>query len=279
MNWFQRHLNLTWVFTWLIWIPLNYSDDAIPPIIGAIFLLVVSGWVIKQKGRSLWWILLTPFFSSLWLKNKKKKPEPLNDLYELEQKLEQIPDKEEEDEDEEVAEEKDSLIKNMSTEDLLAIKKKYPDNQSVQTLIDSILEKRGKATIDKIINIDKSGKKLRAKILVVDDDERYLEFVSNQLIAEGYKVDTSVDGIDALAKIKGNKYNILLTGIRMPMSGFELYKQVCKINPQLANKTIVVSGSVNDEDTRQFLADNKLPYMPKPFMIEQLINEVNRKLT
>ena len=71
MNWFQRHLNWTWVFAYLIWIPLNYSDDAIPPIIGAIFLLVVSGWVIKQKGRSLWWILLTIIFSPLWLKNKR----------------------------------------------------------------------------------------------------------------------------------------------------------------------------------------------------------------
>ncbi|MFC2022374.1 hypothetical protein ACFLTR_04115 [Chloroflexota bacterium] len=69
MNWFQRHLNWTWLFAYLIWIPLNYSDDAIPPIIGAIFLLVVSGWVIKQKGRSLWWILLTIIFSPLWLKN------------------------------------------------------------------------------------------------------------------------------------------------------------------------------------------------------------------
>ncbi|MFC1871293.1 hypothetical protein ACFLYF_02685 [Chloroflexota bacterium] len=70
LNWFQRHLNWTWVFTYLIWIPLNASDDAFPPIIGGIFLLLVSGWVIKQKGRSLWWILLTPFFSPLWLKNK-----------------------------------------------------------------------------------------------------------------------------------------------------------------------------------------------------------------
>ena len=70
MSWFQRHLNWTWVFAYLIWIPLNASRDVEPQIIGAIFLLVVSGWVIKQKGRSLWWVLLTPFFSPLWLKNK-----------------------------------------------------------------------------------------------------------------------------------------------------------------------------------------------------------------
>jgi hypothetical protein len=69
-SWFQRHLNWTWTFAYLTWIPMNLSYDIEPQIIGAILLLFVSGWVIKQKGRSLWWILLTPVFSPLWLKNE-----------------------------------------------------------------------------------------------------------------------------------------------------------------------------------------------------------------
>ena len=76
MNWFQRHLNWTWVLAYLLWFAINlYADDSFGiawwlSLAAAIFLLVVSGWVIKQKGRSLWWVLLTPFFSPLWLKNK-----------------------------------------------------------------------------------------------------------------------------------------------------------------------------------------------------------------
>ena len=70
MNWFQRHLNWTSVFAYLIWISLDFSDSVIAWILSGIFLLVVSGWVIKRKGRSLWWILLTPVFSPLWLRNK-----------------------------------------------------------------------------------------------------------------------------------------------------------------------------------------------------------------
>jgi len=70
-SWFRRHLNWTWVFAYLIWLPLNLSYDIAPQIIGAIPLLFVSGWVIRQKGRSLWWILLTPVFSPLWLKNER----------------------------------------------------------------------------------------------------------------------------------------------------------------------------------------------------------------
>jgi CheY-like chemotaxis protein len=136
-------------------------------------------------------------------------------------------------------------------------------------------------SLDKYVTIeDKSGKEPRVKILVVDDEEQYLEFVSNLLITEGYEVDTAVDGIDALAKIKGNRYSILLTGIRMPyMSGFEFYDHVQKIDPSLANKTIVISGSVYDEDTKEFLAENKLTYMAKPFDCEQLKKVVNSLFT
>lgn len=70
-NWFRRHLNWTWVLAYLIWIPLNAPENVAPQIVGAILLLLASGWVIRQKGRTLWWILLTPVFSPLWLKNKR----------------------------------------------------------------------------------------------------------------------------------------------------------------------------------------------------------------
>jgi DnaJ-class molecular chaperone len=70
-NWFQRHLHWTWFFAYLIWFFLNSSYILEIEIIGAIFLLLVSGWVIKRKGRSLWWIFLTPVFSPLWLKNMR----------------------------------------------------------------------------------------------------------------------------------------------------------------------------------------------------------------
>ncbi len=70
-SWFERHLHWTWFFAYLTWFFLNATYILEIEIIGLIILLFVSGWVIKQKERSLWWILLTPVFSPLWLKNMK----------------------------------------------------------------------------------------------------------------------------------------------------------------------------------------------------------------
>lgn len=118
--------------------------------------------------------------------------------------------------------------------------------------------------------------KARAKILVVDDEPSFLKLVSHLLIAEGHEVDTAVNGIDALDKIRGKEYHLLLTGIRMPgMTGFEFYERVRKIAPSLANKTIVISGSIDSADTKEFLTKYKLPYFAKPFIPKQLVSVVN----
>ncbi len=121
--------------------------------------------------------------------------------------------------------------------------------------------------------------KVRAKILVVDDDLSFLELVSDLLTADGYEVNTAANGMDALDKIRGEKYNLLLTGIMMPgMTGFELYESVRKIAPYLANKTIVISSSIDSADTKEFLTKYNLPYFSKPFIPKQLVRVVNEVL-
>ncbi|MCX5998001.1 MAG: zinc-ribbon domain-containing protein [Chloroflexi bacterium] len=91
-NWFQRHLNWTWVLAvffvplilfaligFIYWLtyqtwPVGLFDIVLRTlsVVLPILDLIVSGWVIKNKGRSLWWILLTGWLSPLWLGNKNR---------------------------------------------------------------------------------------------------------------------------------------------------------------------------------------------------------------
>jgi len=40
-------------------------------VIFSIGFIFVNGWIIWQKGRSLFWLLLMGWFSPLWLENKR----------------------------------------------------------------------------------------------------------------------------------------------------------------------------------------------------------------
>jgi hypothetical protein len=97
-SWFSRHLNWTWVlgvllfyvvqiFIGLIWgiskglSGHSYYQSELDDLSfwGWLFpflfiYLPVSGWVIKKKGRSLWFVLLSAFFFlPLWIANKSGK--------------------------------------------------------------------------------------------------------------------------------------------------------------------------------------------------------------
>ncbi len=74
IDWFQRHLNWTMVLGYLLANVVSFMLNRVPPLgtIAAIAIgLPVAAWVISQKGRSLWWLLLSGLFSPLWLTNKK----------------------------------------------------------------------------------------------------------------------------------------------------------------------------------------------------------------
>ncbi len=77
IHWFQRHLNLTWVMSLVVvmgslslWVVRSEGVGGLETTLLGIAQLVVSERVISEKGRSLWWLLLSPLFSPLWLSNK-----------------------------------------------------------------------------------------------------------------------------------------------------------------------------------------------------------------
>ena len=73
MNWFQRHLNLTFCLSWVcVNILANLAQlgvDVIWLIVAVVLYICVVLWVLKMKGRSLWWVLFS--ISALFLSNKK----------------------------------------------------------------------------------------------------------------------------------------------------------------------------------------------------------------
>lgn len=75
MNWFQKHLNWTWVFGVLLFQVLAFflaviGVSEVTRVVGIFVGFFLSGWVILQKGRNISWVLLSGVLSPLWLSNK-----------------------------------------------------------------------------------------------------------------------------------------------------------------------------------------------------------------
>lgn len=87
--------------------------------------------------------------------------------------------------------------------------------------------------------VDVSG--LRSKLLIVEDDPAVRACLEQAFTDLGYHVVTAQDGLSALAAIRDQVPDILLTDLTMPgISGFELLSVVSRRFPQI--RAIAMSG-------------------------------------
>ena len=67
----------------------------------------------------------------------------------------------------------------------------------------------------------------KSKILLVDDEEDILEFLSYNLKKEGFKIDTANNGISALKKLEKSKPDLIILDVMMPeMDGIEVCEKI-----------------------------------------------------
>jgi|SRR3989338_9110451 len=113
-------------------------------------------------------------------------------------------------------------------------------------------------------------------ILIVDDEKDIREGLKNLLDSEGYNVDTAIDGTDALEKIKGLKYQLIISDIMMPrMSGIELLGKIKEISPFI--EVIVITGYSTLERTLECIEKGAISYIEKPFKdLNDITDKVKR---
>ncbi|GEM54817.1 DNA-binding response regulator [Flavobacterium branchiophilum NBRC 15030 = ATCC 35035] len=126
-------------------------------------------------------------------------------------------------------------------------------------------------------------KKLKTKILIVDDDVDILEIISYNLNQEGYQVMTATNGVEAIAKAKSEKPHLILLDIMMPvMDGMEACEQIRKI-PELKD-ILIAFLTARNEDYSQVAgfergADDYITKPIKPKLLMSRIKGLLRRNT
>jgi excisionase family DNA binding protein len=118
------------------------------------------------------------------------------------------------------------------------------------------------------------------RILVVDDDPRFLETVAEVLQLEPrFCVETAQDGYEGLIKIGAFRPDLLVLDLRMPrLDGFEVCRKV-KGNPiTKGTKILAITGYVGGSVRARILRAGADGHLAKPFRLEQLQARVGRLL-
>lgn len=79
-------------------------------------------------------------------------------------------------------------------------------------------------------------------VLVVDDNRVIRELVTRQLTKLGVRSETALDGNDALAKLEGSSYDIVLMDVQMPeKDGIAATQQLRCLEEPLGKHTTVIA--------------------------------------
>lgn len=113
------------------------------------------------------------------------------------------------------------------------------------------------------------------QILVVDDDALMCKSLCGAIRRKGYEVDAANSGFEALEKLSSQKFQIVITDIKMPeMSGLELLNKIKERSPDTAVVMITAYGSI--DTAIEAMKQGAFDYVLKPFPTTKIIEIIEK---
>jgi len=117
------------------------------------------------------------------------------------------------------------------------------------------------------VGLEPSKEKIR--LLVAEDEKALRALLFEELQDPGREIRVAANGLEALALLKKEPFDLLITDIRMPgMGGIELLKESKKYQRGLL--AIVITGYATLETAIQAIREGAYDYIRKPFSLEEL---------
>ena len=116
-----------------------------------------------------------------------------------------------------------------------------------------------------------------ARILLAEDDEIMRITLGDRLVKNGWRVDEAEDGRKALQFIEKNKYQVVLSDIRMPgLDGARLLEEIKRLSTD--TDVILMTAYGGTEDAVACLKNGAADYILKPFDMDDLTIRIRRLL-
>jgi len=115
---------------------------------------------------------------------------------------------------------------------------------------------------------------MKKKMLIVDDEEDILIFLSHHFNKNGFDVTTSLDGSIGLSEFKKKKFDIVITDIRMPnMDGIEMCGEIKKQDD--TTPIIILTAVTDDYKILHAMRTGASQFVDKPIKLDELTDIVN----
>jgi DNA-binding response OmpR family regulator len=119
---------------------------------------------------------------------------------------------------------------------------------------------------------------MKARILVVDDEEKVCQSLEEILRLENYQVAAVTSGADALSVLRVDNFDLVLLDLKMPgVDGIDVLRSIRSNNPE--TRVILLTGHGSLETAIEALRLGANDYLLKPASSGEILNSVERALS
>jgi len=112
----------------------------------------------------------------------------------------------------------------------------------------------------------------KLKMMLVDDEERFLSTTKKLLSRKGYEVFTASSGSEALDMLRTHNIHVVILDVKMPgMDGIETLKTIKRTYPLV--EVIMLTGHATVESAVEGLKSGATDYLMKPTDVQDLIDK------
>jgi DNA-binding NtrC family response regulator len=114
---------------------------------------------------------------------------------------------------------------------------------------------------------------IKPNVLLVDDEKKFLDVLSQRLGTRGVDAETATSGEDALVKMKNRSFDVIILDVMMPgMGGIETLKRIRKENPEV--QIIMLTGQGTIDKAVEAMKEGAIEFLEKPADIDTLMDKI-----
>ena len=114
---------------------------------------------------------------------------------------------------------------------------------------------------------------IEANVLLVDDEEKFLEVLSERLKLRGVEVDSVTSGEEAIDKVGEHNFDAIVLDLAMPgIDGIETLRKLREKNPQV--QIIMLTGHASVQSSIEAMKLGAEDYLEKPVDLNVLLEKI-----
>lgn len=115
-------------------------------------------------------------------------------------------------------------------------------------------------------------------LLLIEDERSVMNFIRVALERHGYACTAANSAAEGIRLLENGRFGGIISDMRTPggASGADVHAWILSHRPQLKSRMLFITGDMVNEDTMKALVRTGVPYIEKPFRVQDLMLTVEK---